>query len=76
MAAGPAGNPNAVGLDVSAQRIRSVAEQCLRQVGPDAPGLVRAMVVGLAGGSRADETFLDRRGTQRNSGADRDWSPT
>jgi len=58
VAAGPAGNPNAVGLDVSAQRIRAAAEQCLGQVGSDAAGLVRAMVVGLAGGSRADETFL------------------
>lgn len=58
VAAGPAGNPNAVGLDVSAQRIRSTAEQCLREIGPDAPRRVRAMVVGLAGGSRADETFL------------------
>lgn len=58
VAAGPAGNPNSVGLDVSAQRIRTAAEQCLTQVGADAAGRVVAAVIGLAGGARADAAFL------------------
>ncbi|HEY5979446.1 MAG TPA: BadF/BadG/BcrA/BcrD ATPase family protein [Microlunatus sp.] len=58
VAAGPAGNPNSVGLELSAERIRSAAEQCLAQVGPDAADRVAAVVVGLAGGARADEAFL------------------
>jgi N-acetylglucosamine kinase-like BadF-type ATPase len=58
VAAGPAGNPNSVGLQVSAQRIRAVAEQCLAQTGPDVAGRVAAAVIGLAGGARADASFL------------------
>jgi N-acetylglucosamine kinase-like BadF-type ATPase len=58
VAAGPAGNPNSVGLEVSAQRIRTVAEQCLAQAGCDAAERVVAGVIGLAGGARADESFL------------------
>ena len=58
VAAGPAGNPNSVGLEVSAQRIRAVAEQCLTQTAPDAPDRVVAAVIGLAGGARADASFL------------------
>jgi N-acetylglucosamine kinase-like BadF-type ATPase len=59
VAAGPAGNPNSVGLEVSAQRIRTVAEQCLVQAGPDAADRVVAAVIGLAGGARADQAFRD-----------------
>ena len=59
VAAGPAGNPTSVGLEVSAQRIRTVAEQCLAQAGPDASDRVEAAVIGLAGGARADEGFLE-----------------
>ena len=58
VAAGPAGNPNAVGLEVSAQRIRAVAEECLAQVGPGAADRVATAVIGLAGGARADQAFL------------------
>ena len=58
VAAGPAGNPNSVGLEVSAQRIRAVAEQCLARAGTDAADRVAAAVIGLAGGARADESFL------------------
>jgi glucosamine kinase len=58
VAAGPAGNPNSVGLDVSAQRIRAAAEQCLTQVGAGGGGRVVAAVIGLAGGARADAAFL------------------
>ena len=58
VAAGPAGNPNSVGLEVSAERIRTVAEQCLTQCGLHAADRVLAAVIGLAGGGRADESFL------------------
>ena len=58
VAAGPAGNPNSVGLEVSAQRIRTVAEHCLARCGLDAADRVVAAVIGLAGGARADESFL------------------
>jgi glucosamine kinase len=58
VAAGAAGNPNSVGLVVSAQRIRTVADQCLAQVGGDAADRVVAAVIGLAGGARADASFL------------------
>lgn len=56
--AGPAGNPNGVGPEVSARRIRTAAEQCLHQLSPDAAGRVEAMVIGLAGGSRVDRSYL------------------
>jgi glucosamine kinase len=58
VAAGPAGNPNSVGLEISAERIRTVSEQCLARAGPDAADRVVAAVIGLAGGARADEAFL------------------
>lgn len=58
VAAGPAGNPNSVGLEVSAQRIRAVAEECLAQAGPGAAERVGSAVIGLAGGARADQAFL------------------
>lgn len=58
LVSGPAGNPNSVGLEVSAERIRTAAEQCLAQYAPEARNSVRAAVIGLAGGARADETFL------------------
>ncbi len=58
VAAGPAGNPNSVGLEVSAARIRAAAEQCLTRVGPDAAAQVVATVIGLAGGARADAAYL------------------
>src|SRR5690349_15089857 len=48
-ASGPAGNPNAVGLEVSAERIGAVVAQTMAQVGADRDQ-VRAVVVGLAGG--------------------------
>lgn len=57
LAAGPAGNPNSVGVETSAQRIRTAAAQCLAHLGA-AAGLVRAAVIGLAGGARADASFL------------------
>lgn len=53
----PAGNPNAVGLEVSARRIRTAVEHSLAQIGADS-SVVRAAVLGLAGGARADEAFL------------------
>lgn len=59
VAAGPAGNPNSVGLEVSAQRVRTAAEQCLAQVGVSAARRVGAAVIGLAGGARADAAYLD-----------------
>lgn len=59
VAAGPAGNPNSVGLEVSAQRVRSAAEQCLSQIGAFAGERVAAAVIGLAGGARADAAYLD-----------------
>lgn len=61
VSAGPAGNPVSVGLEVSAQRIRTTAEQCLAQIaatGSAGAGLVRSAVVGLAGGARAEAEFL------------------
>ena len=60
VAAGPAGNPIGVGLEVSAQRINAAATQCLQQIGPDAAGRVAAMVIGLAGGSGADAAYLSK----------------
>lgn len=59
MAAGPAGNPNSVGLAESARRVRTAAEQCLSQVGVSAAERVVAAVIGLAGGARADAAYLD-----------------
>lgn len=55
--AGPAGNPNSVGPEVSALRIRTAAEQCLARIGAS-PELVRAAVIGLAGGARVDQAYL------------------
>jgi glucosamine kinase len=59
LATGPAGNPISVGLEVSAGRIRSVAGQCLAQAGAVSSTVtgLRAAVIGLAGGSGADEEF-------------------
>jgi glucosamine kinase len=58
LVAGPAGNPNSVGLEVSTERIRTAAEQCLAQCAPEVRNSVQAAVIGLAGGARADEVFL------------------
>lgn len=49
LAAGGAGNPNVVGMTGSATQIRSVMTTALHRVS----GTVRAVVIGLAGGSRA-----------------------
>lgn len=56
VATGGPGNPNLVGLTGSAAEIRSVTERALAGL----PGPVRAVVLGLAGGSRAaaDPAFL------------------
>lgn len=59
VAAGPAGNPNSVGLADSARRVRAAAEQCLTQIGAAAAARVGAAVIGLAGGARADAAYLD-----------------
>ncbi len=59
VAAGPAGNPNSVGLAESARRIRTAAGQCLAQVGPGSAERVVAAVIGLAGGARADTAYLE-----------------
>ncbi|MFT4165146.1 MAG: BadF/BadG/BcrA/BcrD ATPase family protein [Microlunatus sp.] len=57
LASGPAGNPNSVGLQTSATRIRAAVDRCLT-----APAVERAeigaVVIGLAGGSRGDDAFL------------------
>lgn len=71
VATGPAGNPTGVGLEVSAQRIRTTATQCLLAVGPDAPGRVVAMVIGLAGGARADQAYLAAAAPATMTGAPR-----
>ena len=68
VAAGPAGNPNSVGLEISAERIRTVSEQCLARAGPDAADRVVAAVIGLAGGARADEAFLTAVRPNRSAG--------
>lgn len=49
------GNPNAVGPALAAERIRRTTERCLSGLsGVSGPsGRLRAMVIGLAGGSRA-----------------------
>lgn len=57
LAAGPAGNPNSVGLQTSAGRIRTVVEQCLSQTEVDRT-TIGAVVVGLAGGARGDQAFV------------------
>ena len=57
LASGPAGNPNSVGLQTSAARIRAVVTQCLAETG-NAPDQVGAAVIGLAGGSRGDDAFV------------------
>jgi N-acetylglucosamine kinase-like BadF-type ATPase len=56
LARGDAGNPNAVGLNTAADRIRDTVAQCLGGIRDP----VRAVVVGMAGGSRAaaDPGFL------------------
>jgi glucosamine kinase len=58
VAAGPAGNATSVGLEVSAQRIAAATRQSLAQVGRSAD-LVLSAVLGLAGGARADQGYLD-----------------
>jgi N-acetylglucosamine kinase-like BadF-type ATPase len=63
VATGPAGNPNSVGLAVSAQRIRTVTAECLGRLVAARPGgddrvVVRRAVLGLAGGAGADADFL------------------
>ncbi|GAA3714765.1 BadF/BadG/BcrA/BcrD ATPase family protein [Microlunatus aurantiacus] len=58
VAAGPAGNPNSVGPEESARRVRAAAEQCLARVGEGAAERVVAAVIGLAGGARADDAYL------------------
>lgn len=51
VAIGGPGNPNVVGLDGSAEEIRSVTARALREA--QEPHQVVALVLGLAGGSRA-----------------------
>ncbi len=61
-ASGGPGNPNSVGLDPSAQQIRSTITDAWARTGlaDAAMHLVRGVVIGLAGGSRATDsaTFL------------------
>lgn len=57
MASGPAGNPNSVGLQLSAARIRTAVERCLT-VGGIERRRIGAVVIGLAGGSRGDDAYL------------------
>lgn len=57
LASGPAGNPNSVGLQTSAARIRTTVEHCLASPGI-AQDRIGAVVIGLAGGSRGDDAFL------------------
>ena len=54
---GPAGNPHSVGLQASATRIRAVVESCLAAVRVE-QDRIRAVVIGLAGGSRGDTAYL------------------
>lgn len=60
VAVGGPGNPNSVGVAGSAAQIRTVVEQALAGLPPAAAGGVRAVVLGLAGGSRvaAEPDFL------------------
>ncbi len=57
LASGPAGNPNSVGLQTSAARIRAAVERCLATPGID-QDRIASVVIGLAGGSRGDGAFL------------------
>lgn len=58
VAAGPAGNATSVGLELSAERVAAATREALTQLAADAEP-VRAAVLGLAGGARADQAYLD-----------------
>lgn len=60
--AGP-GNPHAVGIERSLQRIRAAAEHALALVGPDEP--VLAAAVGLAGVTAVDPTEFGHQVSSR-----------
>lgn len=56
LVSGPAGNPNSVGLQTSAARIRAAVEHCLAAPAID-QDRIGAVVIGLAGGSRGDDAY-------------------